>query len=103
MKISGFRRFPRFHEGFGISQGFPNFVWDFKISSEISAKPYEISASGGPLGGNYEWSVRDMAEASVGQATAGETGSCEENKCTSVNKVLYQTIANIKLIKCNTG
>ena len=47
-----------------------------------------------------------MAEASVGQATAGETGcasSCEENKCTSVNEVLYQTIANIKLIKCNTG
>ena len=46
------RRFPRFHKGFGISQGFPNFVWDFKISSgisEISAKPYEISASGGPL------------------------------------------------------
>ena len=57
-------------------------------------------------GGNYEWSVRDMAEASVGQATAGETScasSCEENKCTSVNEVLYQTIANIKLIKCNTG
>ena len=54
MKISGFRRrFPRFHEGFGISQGFPNFVWDFKISSEISAKPYEISASGGPLGSIY--------------------------------------------------
>ena len=23
-------------------------------------------------GANYEWSVRDMAEASVGQATAGE-------------------------------
>ena len=40
-----------------------------------------------------------MAEASVGQATAGETScasSCEEKKCTSV---LYQTIANIKLIK----
>jgi hypothetical protein len=36
-------------------------------------------------------SVRDMAEASVGQATAGETScasSCEENKCTSVNEVL---------------
>ena len=50
-------------------------------------------------GGNYEWSVRDMAEASVGQATAGETScasSCEENKCTSVKEVLYQTIANIK-------
>ena len=32
-----------------------------------------------------------MAEASVGQATAGETScasSCEENKCTSVNEVL---------------
>ena len=35
-----------------------------------------------------------MAEASVGQATAGKTScasSCEENKCTSVNEVLYQT------------
>ena len=49
--------------------------------------------------GSEIW-LRDMAEASVGQATAGETGcasGCEENKCTSVNEVLYQTIANIKL------
>ena len=29
--------------------GFQDFFRDFKISSEISAKPYEISASGGPL------------------------------------------------------
>ena len=30
--------------------GFPDFLRDFKISFEISAKAYEISGSGGPLG-----------------------------------------------------
>ena len=50
-KISKISR--RFRDFSGISKlrvGFQDFFRDFKISSEISAKPYEISASGGPLG-----------------------------------------------------
>ena len=49
-KISKISR--RFRDFSGISKlrvGFQDFFRDFKISSEISAKPYEISASGGPL------------------------------------------------------
>ena len=40
----------RFHKDFKISRRFQDFKEDFKISVEISAVVYEISASGGPLG-----------------------------------------------------
>ena len=56
-KISRFHQ--RFHEDFNISpkisrfHRFQDFKEDFKISVEISAVVYEISASGGPLGHVY--------------------------------------------------
>ena len=64
----------RFHEGFGISKlrvGFQDFFRDFKISSEISAKPYEISASGGPLGltGTLKVSLNQQVQSTKGVTT----------------------------------
>ena len=48
-----FTKISRFHKDFKISRRFQDFKEDFKISVEISAVVYEISASGGPLGGYY--------------------------------------------------
>ena len=44
-----FTKISRFHKDFKISRRFQDFKEDFKISVEISAVVYEISASGGPL------------------------------------------------------
>ena len=66
--------------------GFQDFFRDFKISSEISAKPYEISASGGPLASPFRsepWLHREsplpgVTNCRLAQPVSTATEACKQ-------------------------